>query len=313
VEGLFRSDLSIDLGRGLVLKAPVMLASGTCGYGVELDGIVDFRKIGAIISKGVTLTPRIGTVPPRVAETPAGILNAIGLQNPGLQVVIERYAPYWRRIGTVVLVNINGSTVEEYATLASVLDGIDIVKGIEVNISCPNVEEGGRDFGISPSSAHRVVEAVRKSTKKHVMVKLAPNVSDIAEIAKAVEDAGADSISAINTFLGLAIDPQSLKPKLGNVTGGVSGPAIRPMAVYLAWQAAKAVKIPVVGIGGISCLSDALEYFCVGCKAVQVGTATFVDPKTAEKVSTDLDEFISRKNLSSFDAFLRSTLYIKRE
>ena len=280
--------MSLEVG-GVRLKTPVMAASGTFGYGTEVP-LCDRRLLGGMVSKGIFLEPRPGTPPPRIVETPAGMLNAIGLQGPGVEALIRDFAPQWATWDFPVLVNINGETVDEYGELAARLDGVPGVAGLEVNISCPNVLEGGLFFGNNPSSAAAVTAAVRRRTRLPIWVKLTPAVTDIAEIARACAAAGADALSAINTFVGMSFDLRSRRPRLAFRTGGLSGPAIRPLAVYLAYRAARAVSIPVVGVGGITSAEDAMEFLLAGCKAVQVGTATFVDPnaigKTVEGLRT---------------------------
>ena len=275
-------DLAVDVG-GLMLRGPGLAASGTFGYGTEVP-LLERRALGAMVSKGIFLRPRQGTPPPRIVETPSGMLNAIGLQGPGVEALIRDYAPQWAGWDFPVLVNINGESASEYGELAARLDGVPGVAGLEINISCPNVEQGGLYFGNDPRAAAAVTEAVRKRTKLPVWVKLTPMVSDIGVIARAVEGAGADALCAINTFVGLSIDLNAYRPRLSFRTGGLSGPAIRPLAVHLAHQAARAVRIPVLGIGGISHADDALEFLVAGCAAVQVGTATFVNPTAIVEV-----------------------------
>jgi dihydroorotate dehydrogenase (NAD+) catalytic subunit len=290
-------DMSVDVG-GLRLRGPVLAASGTFGYGTEVP-LLERRALGAIVSKGIFLRPRQGTPPPRIAETPSGMLNAIGLQGPGVDALIRDFAPKWAEWDFPVLVNINGESAAEYGELTARLDGVAGVAGFEINISCPNVEQGGLYFGNDPRAAAAVTEAVRKRTKLPVWVKLTPMVSDIGVIARAVEAAGADALSAINTFVGMSIDLNSYKPRLSFRTGGLSGPAIRPLAVNLAHQAARAVHIPVVGIGGISRAEDALEFMVAGCTAVQVGTATFVNPQAIAEVHDGIASFLERRGCKS--------------
>ncbi len=275
---------------GVCLKTPVMAASGTFGYGTEVP-LCDRRLLGGMVSKGIFLQPRPGTPPPRIVETPSGMLNAIGLQGPGVEAVIRDYAPLWASWDFPVLVNINGETVDEYGELAARLDGVPGVAGLEVNISCPNVREGGMLFGIDPRAAAAVTAAVRRRTRLPVWVKLTPAVTDIAEIARACEQAGADALSAVNTFVGMSFDLRSGRPRLAFGTGGLSGPAIRPLAVHLAYRAARAVSVPVVGVGGITTAEDAAEFLLAGCHAVQVGTATFVDPNAIGKVAEGLRRY----------------------
>jgi dihydroorotate dehydrogenase (NAD+) catalytic subunit len=284
------ADLSRHVG-GVRLKTPVMAASGTFGYGTEVP-LLNRSRLGGMVSKGIFLRPRPGTPPPRIVETPSGMLNAIGLQGPGVEALVRDYAPQWSTWDFPVLVNINGEGVDEYGELAARLDGVPGVAGLEVNISCPNVREGGMFFGIDPASAAAVTAAVRRRTRLPVWVKLTPAVSDIGSIARACEEAGADALSAVNTFVGMSFDLRSSQPRLAFRTGGLSGPAIRPLAVYLAHQAARAVSIPVVGVGGITRAEDAMEFLLAGCAAVQVGTATFVDPNAIGKVVAGLESML---------------------
>jgi dihydroorotate dehydrogenase (NAD+) catalytic subunit len=290
-------DMSVAVG-GLRLRGPVLAASGTFGYGTEVP-LLERSALGGMVSKGIFLRPRKGTAPPRIAETPSGMLNAIGLQGPGVEAIIRDYAPLWAGWDFPVFVNINGESVAEYGELAGRLDGVPGVAGFEINISCPNVEQGGLYFGNDPRAAAAVTEAVRKRTKLPVWVKLTPMVTDIAVIARAVEAAGADALSAINTFVGMSIDLNAYKPRLSFRTGGLSGPAIRPLAVHLAHQAARAVRIPVIGIGGITCAEDALEFLVAGCAAVQVGTATFVNPRAIAEVHDGVAAFLGARNFTS--------------
>jgi len=290
-------DLSVSIGQ-LTLRGPVLAASGTFGYGTEVP-LLERRALGAMVSKGIFLKPRQGTPPPRIAETPSGMLNAIGLQGPGVDALIRDYAPQWARWDFPVLVNINGESAAEYAELASRLDGVPGVAGFEINISCPNVEQGGMYFGNDPRAAAAVTEAVRKRTRLPVWVKLTPMVSDIGVIARAVEAAGADALSAVNTFVGMSMDLNAYRPRLSFRTGGLSGPAIRPLAVHLAHQAARAVDIPVIGVGGIASGDDALEFLVAGCRAVQVGTATFANPTAIAKVHDGIAVFLATKGFGS--------------
>lgn len=289
--------MSVDIG-ALRLRGPVLAASGTFGYGTEVP-LLERRALGGMVSKGIFLRPREGTPPPRIAETPSGMLNAIGLQGPGVEALIRDYAPKWAEWDLPVFVNINGESAAEYEELAARLDGVPGVAGFEINISCPNVEQGGLYFGNDPRSASAVTEAVRKRTRLPVWVKLTPMVTDIGVIARAVEAAGADAICAINTFVGMSIDLNAYKPRLSFRTGGLSGPAIRPLAVHLAYQAARAVRIPVIGVGGISRAEDALEFLVAGCAAVQVGTATFVNPNAIAEVHDGIAAFLEARGFSS--------------
>jgi dihydroorotate dehydrogenase (NAD+) catalytic subunit len=291
------ADTSVSIG-GLKLRGPVLAASGTFGYGTEVP-LLERSALGGMVSKGIFLQPRSGTPPPRIAETPSGMLNAIGLQGPGVEALIRDYAPQWAEWDFPVFVNINGESAAEYGELAARLDGVPGVAGFEINISCPNVEQGGLYFGNDPRAASAVTEAVRKRTRLPVWVKLTPMVSDIGVIARAVEAAGADALCAINTFVGMSIDLNTFKPRLSFRTGGLSGPAIRPLAVHLAHEAARAVRIPVIGVGGIARAEDALEFLVAGCAAVQVGTATFVNPNAIAEVHDGIASFLEAKSLSS--------------
>lgn len=290
-------DLRVTIG-GLVLKNPVMTASGTFGYGREFMDLIDLDRLGAIILKGVSLSPTKGNPPPRIVETAAGMLNAIGLENVGFDALVREKLPVLSDVATPVFVNLYGTTVEEYAALAGAADGIDRIDAIEVNISCPNVKAGGVAFGVEPASAAAVTGAVRSRTKKPVMVKLSPNVADVAAIAKSVEAAGADAISLINTLTGMAVDLATRRPKLANITGGLSGPAIKPVALRMVWQAAGAVSIPVVGIGGIMTAEDALEFITVGASAVQVGTANLVDPSASVRMVAGIESYLSENGIT---------------
>jgi len=289
--------MSVDIG-ALKLRGPVLAASGTFGYGTEVP-LLERRALGGMVSKGIFLRPREGTPPPRIAETPSGMLNAIGLQGPGVEALIRDYAPKWAEWDFPVFVNINAESAAEYGELAARLDGVPGVAGFEINISCPNVEQGGLYFGNDPRSASEVTEAVRKRTRLPVWVKLTPMVTDIGVIARAVEAAGADALCAINTFVGMSIDLNAYRPRLSFRTGGLSGPAIRPIAIHLAHQAARAVRIPVIGVGGISRAEDALEFLVAGCAAVQVGTATFVNPNAIAEVHDGIAAFLEARGFSS--------------
>ncbi|MFI5168695.1 MAG: dihydroorotate dehydrogenase [Thermoanaerobaculales bacterium] len=291
------TQMSVDIG-ALKLRGPVLAASGTFGYGTEVP-LLERAALGGMVSKGIFLRPRAGTPPPRIAETPSGMLNAIGLQGPGVEALIRDYAPKWADWDFPVLVNLNGESAAEYGELAARLDGVPGIAGFEINISCPNVEQGGLYFGNDPRAASAVTEAVRKRTRLPVWVKLTPMVTDIGVIARAVEAAGADALCAINTFVGMSIDLNAYKPRLSFRTGGLSGPAIRPLAVHLAHQAARAVRIPVIGIGGISRAEDALEFLVAGCAAVQVGTATFINPNAIAEVHDGIAAFLEARGFSS--------------
>jgi dihydroorotate dehydrogenase (NAD+) catalytic subunit len=267
------------------MRNPVMVASGTFGYGPEYADLVDLNRLGAIVVKGISPGPVRGNPPPRTIEVASGLINAIGLQNPGVQGFLDEYLPFLRRFDVPVIVNIWGRSVEEYVEVARRLDGVAGVAGLEVNLSCPNIKEGSGLFSSSLDLFRRVIETVRSSTRLPLIPKLAPDIANIAAFAKAAESSGADAISLINSIPALAIDVEQRRPRLGNVTGGLSGPAIRPIAVKMVWEAARAVRIPVVGIGGISCAADALEFIIAGAAAVAVGTASFADPSTAVRVT----------------------------
>jgi dihydroorotate dehydrogenase (NAD+) catalytic subunit len=286
-------NLYVNIG-GITLKNPVMTASGTFGYGKEFESFVDLNRLGGIIVKGLSLNPSKGNAPPRIIETPSGMLNAIGLENIGIETFIREKVSYLKTFSTPIFVNIYGRTIEEYAELASRIDEIIEIAGIEVNISCPNVKSGGIAFGVDCRASAEVVSAVRKNTSKPLMVKLSPNVTDIVEIAKSVEGAGADSISLINTITGMLIDVVTRKPKLANITGGLSGPAIKPVALRMVWQVAHAVNIPVIGIGGIFTAEDALEFIIAGATAVQVGTANFVNPRATMEILDGIEEYLKK-------------------
>ena len=283
----------------LELKNPVMTASGTFGYGTEYADFMDISRLGAIIVKGTTLNPRQGNPYPRMAETPSGMLNAVGLQNKGVDYFVDHIYPEVRKIQTNIIVNVSGSCIDDYVQTAGIINTLDDIPAIELNISCPNVKQGGMAFGVKPESAAQVVEAVRKAYDKTLIVKLSPNVTDITEIARAVEGAGADSVSLINTMLGMAIDAEKRKPILSTVTGGMSGPAVKPVALRMVWQTAKAVKIPVIGLGGICSPTDAVEFLLAGASAVQIGTANFIDPSISEKVIDGIEEYLERHGFAS--------------
>lgn len=289
-------DLSTRLG-SLELANPVLTASGTFGYGFEYADFIDLNRLGGFIVKGTTLEPRQGNDYPRMAETPAGMLNAVGLQNPGVEHFATETWPRLAEMKSVVMVNVSGAKVSDYVATAERLAQLDGLQAIELNISCPNVKQGGMAFGTTCAGAEEVVSAVRKVWPGHLMVKLSPNVTSIAEIALAVEAAGADSVSLINTLLGMAVDVERRRPVLSTVTGGLSGPAVKPVAVRMVWQVAKAVKIPVVGLGGICTAADALEFIMAGASAVQVGTANFIDPAATVKVIDGLEDYCRRHNI----------------
>ena len=292
------ADLSVNIGK-LNLKNPVMTASGTFGYGVEFEDFVDLEQIGGIIVKGTTLQHREGNPYPRMAETPSGMLNAVGLQNKGVDYFVEKIYPQIKNINTNMIVNVSGSDIESYVKTAERINELDKIPAIELNISCPNVKQGGMAFGVTPNGAAEVVSAVRKAYDKTLIVKLSPNVTNIAEIARAVEAAGADSVSLINTLLGMAIDAEKRRPILSTITGGMSGAAVKPIALRMVWQVAQAVKIPVIGLGGIMNWRDAVEFLLAGATAIQIGTANFIDPAITVKVAQGIDDYLNRHGFSS--------------
>lgn len=292
------ADLRVKINT-LELENPVMTASGTFGYGVEFSDFIDLERLGGIIVKGTTLNRREGNPYPRMAETPSGMLNAVGLQNKGVDYFIEHIYPDIKNIQTNMIVNVSGSDIESYVKTAEAINELDKIPAIELNISCPNVKQGGMAFGVSAKGASEVVSAVRKVYKKTLIVKLSPNVTDIAEIAKAVEDSGADSVSLINTLLGMAIDAERRRPVLSTITGGMSGAAVKPIALRMVWQVAKAVKIPVIGLGGIMNARDAIEFMLAGATAVQIGTANFIDPTVTIKVIDGINEYLDRHGFKS--------------
>jgi dihydroorotate dehydrogenase (NAD+) catalytic subunit len=301
-------DLSVDLGRGLALANPILVASGTFGYGIEYGDVVDVQRIGAICCKGTTLKPRIGNPPPRVTETPGGMLNSIGLQNPGVDAVIEKYAPLWQAWQTRVIVNVAGESIGDYVEVTRRLDGVPGVAGIELNISCPNVGKGGIQFAIDASAAGAVTAAVRRATDLPLLVKLSPNVADVRPIARAIEEGGADAITAVNTLSGIAVDPGRRRPLLGNTFGGLSGPAIKPVALRIVYETAQVVKIPIVAIGGITELADVLDYLAVGAVAAQVGTAIFADPTVPTRLVDELAAECRRRRLGSYTELIGTAL-----
>lgn len=292
------ADLRVNIGK-LEMKNPVMTASGTFGYGLEFQDFVDLEKIGGIIVKGTTLHHREGNPYPRMAETPMGMLNAVGLQNKGVHYFVDHIYPQIKDIRTNMIVNVSGSQVEDYAETASIINELENIPAIELNISCPNVKQGGMAFGVTAHGAAEVVSAVRKVYKKTLIVKLSPNVTDITEIARAVEGAGADSVSLINTLLGMAIDAEKRRPILSTVTGGMSGAAVKPIALRMVWQVAKAVNIPVVGLGGIMNWKDAVEFLLAGATAIQIGTANFIDPAITVKVAEGINDYLDRHGYGS--------------
>ena len=290
--------LKVNIGN-LELKNPVMTASGTFGYGEEYTDFVDLSRLGGILVKGTTLEPRQGNDYPRMAETPSGMLNAVGLQNKGVHYFVSDIYPRIKEYDTNIIVNVSGSTIEDYVGCTEALVGLDKILAIELNVSCPNVKEGGMAFGTSCVSAAQVVKAVRKVYDKTLIVKLSPNVTDIAEIALAVEAEGADSVSLVNTFLGMSIDAEKRKPRLSTITGGLSGPCIKPIALRMVWQVYNAVKIPVIGMGGISNWEDAIEFILAGSSAIQIGTYNFINPCVSEEVVDGILDYMDRHNIDA--------------
>ena len=290
--------------KGLTLKNPVMTASGTFGYGEEYADFVDLSELGGIIVKGTTLHHREGNPYPRMAETPMGMLNCVGLQNKGVDYFIETIYPRIRHFDTNVIVNVSGSNIDDYVTAAAKIDALDDIPAIELNVSCPNVKQGGMAFGVTCSGIEQVTKAVREVYHKHLMVKLSPNVTNIAEIALAAEAAGADSVSLINTLLGMAIDAETRKPVLSMVTGGLSGACVKPVALRMVWQVSKAVKIPVIGLGGISSATDAIEFLLAGASAIQIGTANFIDPAISAKVAKGIVEYCERQGVGDVNELI---------
>jgi dihydroorotate dehydrogenase (NAD+) catalytic subunit len=301
-------NLAVEIA-GLRFKNPLIAASGTCGYGVELMETIDLATLGGFVLKGLFLEPRQGNPTPRIVETPAGLLNAIGLQGIGARHFVREIAPRLAGVDTVVLANVCGDTVEEYGEVVRVLDETPVIAGYELNISCPNVKTGGMAFGNDPKMTYEVVAAARKATRRPVIPKLSPNVTDITLCARAAHEAGADALSCINTLLGLAIDVETRRPKLAYGTGGLSGPAIRPIAVRMVWQVARAVPIPVMGIGGISSANDALEFFVAGARAVQIGTANYVDPGVYARILPDLEAYLARHGFDDIGAVVGTLEY----
>lgn len=294
---------AVNLG-GIVMKNPVTTASGTFGFGLEYQDYVELQRLGAITVKGTTLKPRMGNPPPRIAETPSGMLNAIGLQNPGVEHVAEGIMPRLAGLGVPVIVNIAGDTLEDYARVARRLDGVSGVAGLEVNISCPNVKKGGIQFGSDPRTAAEVTRAVKGSTGLPVIIKLSPNVTDMVAMAEAVAEAGADALSMINTLLGMAIDVDRRRPVLGNVTGGLSGPAVRPVAVRAVWQVYRAVSLPILGMGGIMTARDALEFILAGATAVAVGTGNFVNPRATLDVVEGIEQYMQAHGFTDINELI---------
>ncbi len=297
-------NMTVDLGNNFSLKNPVLTASGTFGYGTEYQDFLDLSTLGGIVVKGTTWSPREGNPYPRMAETPAGMLNAVGLQNKGVHYFVKHIYPQIKDYLTQVIVNVSGSTIEDYVRTAELLSILDHIPAIELNISCPNVKEGGMAFGVTAGGASEVVRAVRAVYPKHLMVKLSPNVTDITEIARAVEAEGADSLSLINTILGMAIDAERRKPILSTITGGLSGPCIKPVALRMVWQVAKVVHIPVIGMGGITSATDAIEFLLAGASAIQVGCYNFVDPSISQKIVSGVKDYMNRHQIEDISALI---------
>ena len=297
-------DLKVEIAPGVILKNPVLTASGTFGYGREYAPYFDISKLGAIITKGLSWQPKIGNSGVRITETACGMLNAIGLENIGIERFLTDELPILQKLNATVIVNIFGNNQDDYANLAAKLDGVSGIAALEINISCPNVKAGGIQFGIDPQAAAKLVAAVRKKTSLPLITKLSPNVSDIVMVAKAVEEAGSDSLSLINTLIGMAIDLDRKCPILGNVTGGLSGPAIKPVALRMVYQVAQAVSIPIIGIGGISNARDALEFLLAGATAIEVGTANFINPRTASEIVDGIEEYLDEQGCAKVTDFI---------
>jgi dihydroorotate dehydrogenase (NAD+) catalytic subunit len=303
-----KSNLEVEIG-GIKLKNPVMTASGTFGYGQEYAPFVDLNKLGAMILKGITLKSKMGNPPPRVIETPSGMLNTIGLQNVGVEMLIKEKLPYLQKFNTPVIINVSGDTVEEYVELVRRLGEISEemgVAGLEVNISCPNVKKGGMIWGTDAHSTYKLINSIRKATSLPLIVKLTPNVTDIKTIAQAAEEAGADALSLINTLVGMVVDIDSRKPKLANVSGGLSGPAVKPVALWLVWQVFQTVNIPVIGIGGIIKVGDALEFIIAGARAIEIGTANFVNPRVTIEIIEGIEKYLIENNIKDINELVGS-------
>ncbi|HAV43583.1 TPA: dihydroorotate dehydrogenase [bacterium] len=298
---MIKPNLEANIG-GLRMKNPVMVASGTFGYGEEYGDLVDLNRLGAVVVKGITLEPKEGCPPPRIVETSCGMLNAVGLENVGVKAFIKERLPHLRGFDVPIIVNINGKDAKEYGVLAKILDGVEGISGLEVNISCPNVKAGGIYFGQDQAATYEVVTRVREVTNLPLIVKLTPNVTDITLIAKEAARAGADGLSLINTILGMAIDIHTRRPKLANITGGLSGPAIKPIALRMVWQVAQVVDLPIVGQGGIMTAEDAIEFILAGAKAIAVGTATFVNPKASIEIIEGIEEYLLREGIEDINA-----------
>jgi len=303
-----KPNLEVEIA-GMKLKNPVMTASGTFGYGEEFSPFIDLDKLGAMVLKGIYLKPKMGNPPPRVIETPSGMLNSIGLQNVGVEMLIKEKLPYLQKFNTPVIINISGDTIEEYVELARRLGEISEemgVAGLEVNISCPNVKKGGIIWGTDAQSTYKIINSIRKATSLPLIVKLTPNVTDIKTIAQAAEEAGADALSLINTLVGMAVDIDSHKPKLANVSGGLSGPAVKPVALWLVWQVFQTVNIPVIGIGGIIKVEDALEFIIAGARAIEIGTANFVNPRVTIEIIEGIEKYLIENNIKDINELVGS-------
>jgi dihydroorotate dehydrogenase (NAD+) catalytic subunit len=293
-----RYDLTVKIGK-MILKNPVIVSSGTFGFGEEFEDFFDLNQLGAIISKGISLKPMKGNPPPRIFETEGGIINSIGLQNPGFQEFIKNKLPYYKNLKTHLIINFFGNTQKEYIELARRFDSVSGISGLEMNISCPNIKKGGIVFGTDPQMAYRLVREVRKATKLTLIVKLSPNVTDIALMAKSAEDGGADAVSLVNTFRAMAVNIHTKKPELGNIIGGLSGPAIKPIALRMVWEVSQAVKIPIIGMGGIMNAKDAIEFILVGSFAIQIGTANLVNPRTGIEVIQGIKKYLTQNKTNS--------------
>ncbi len=303
-----KPSLKVEIA-GIKLKNPVMTASGTFGYGEEFSPFIDLDRLGAMVLKGITLKPKNGNPPPRVIETPSGMLNAIGLQNVGVEALIKEKLPYLKKYNTPVIINISGDTIEEYLELTRRLEEISVkmgVAGLEVNISCPNVKKGGMVWGTDAKTTYKIVSSIRKITTLPLIVKLTPNVTDIKIIAQAAEEAGADALSLINTLVGMAVDIDSRKPKLANISGGLSGPAVKPVALWLVWQVFQTVKIPVIGMGGIIKIEDALEFIIAGARAIEIGTANFVNPKVTIEIIEGIEKYLTKNDIKDINKLVGS-------
>lgn len=296
--------MAVHIGGGLTIKNPVIAASGTFGYGEEYASHYDINRLGAVIVKGVSLEPRAGNPPPRIMETPCGMLNAIGLENPGVKIFIKEKLPFLRQYNVAVIVNVFGETLDEYKQVVEIVSETEGVHGLEINISCPNVKKGGIVFGTDPDMAYEITKEVKSATDLPVFVKLTPNVTDICVIAESVQAAGADALSLINTLTGMSVDIEQRIPHLANITGGLSGPAIKPIALRMVWQVAKKVTVPVIGVGGITSARDAMEFLMVGARAVQVGTAHFINPHAAVDIVDGMEKYFMEHNIRDVNEFI---------